>query len=372
MPYLCPSFISRYLETTEKKRKRSFLRNGSLLLKELIASSDGKYNPFRIYSEEELKKATNNYDPNCIFHINTFGKWYKGTIEGRVVPVCKSSWLPVHVKHLTGKWSEMLVNNWRNDAVTDVSISAMLSGHKNVLKLLGCCLETTVPMVVYEYAGNRTLCDRIHTTAGSDSQPLPWKSRLEIAREIAHAIAYLHTAFAKPIIHRKIRPSNILLDQNDVPKLLDFSSSMTIREGETVKVDTYAGSLGYMSADIGFEVNEKVDVHNFGSLLLELLTGKDPREIHELAMGKDYSFPYCEDGLHCLAHHTENYLSCDSIEDIVDSTFFLTEGGGSEQQQQLRQWEAVKELALKCWANPKEERPTMVEVTKQLRQIELS
>ncbi|KAF5745034.1 hypothetical protein HS088_TW07G00615 [Tripterygium wilfordii] len=367
MPYLCPSFISRYLETTEKKRKRSFLRNGSLLLKELIASSDGKYNPFRIYSEEELKKATNNYDPSCVFDINTIGKWYKGTIEGRVVPVCKSSWLPVHVNHRTG-----MVNTLWNEAVTDVSISAMLSGHKNVLKLLGCCLETTVPTIVYEYAGNGTLYDRIHTTARSDSQPLPWKSRLEIVGEIAHAIAYLHTAFAKPIIHRKIRPSNILLDQNDVPKLSDFSSSMIISEGETVKVDRYGGNEGYMSADIGAEVNEKVDVRNFGSLLLELLTGKDSRELHELATGKDYSFSFCGDGLHCLAHHTEDYLSCYSIEYIVDSTFFLTEGGAAEQQQQLRQWEAVKELALKCWANPKEERPTMVEVTKQLRQIELS
>jgi serine/threonine protein kinase len=73
-----------------------------------------------------------------------------------------------------------------------------------------------------------------------------WQSRLKIARQIAHAISYLHTAFSRPIIHRDIKSRNIFLDQHDVPKLANFELSISIPEGETYVEDDRDGDYGFL------------------------------------------------------------------------------------------------------------------------------
>ena len=84
----------------------------------------------------------------------------------------------------------------------EISVAAQLSGHKNSLKLLGCCLETQIPTLVFEFPMNGNLGDQLR----SNPTCLSWKSRLKIANEIASVITYLHTAFPRPIIHRDIHP----------------------------------------------------------------------------------------------------------------------------------------------------------------------
>ena len=81
-----------------------------------------------------------------------------------------------------------------------------MSAHNNVLKPIGCCLETQSPILVYEFAANGTLANRIYvfSVTQQQHQPMMWARRLKIAREIAHAISYLHTAFSRPIIHMTI------------------------------------------------------------------------------------------------------------------------------------------------------------------------
>ncbi|KAM3709068.1 hypothetical protein ACB098_02G145700 [Castanea mollissima] len=131
--------------------------------------------------------------------------------------------------------------------------------------VIGCCLETQNPILVYESAANGSLGDRLYVSGHDGEQqrePMTWQSKLKIVREIAHAIAYLHTAFSRPIIHRNIQPENIFLDQNDVAKLTEFSLSISIPEGETQAVVDYLGGTA--------ELTEKVDVYSFGSFLLEL------------------------------------------------------------------------------------------------------
>ncbi|KAG7968218.1 hypothetical protein I3843_08G142700 [Carya illinoinensis] len=188
---------------------------------------------------------------------------------------------------------------------------------------------------------------------------MPWKRKLKVAREIAHAIAYLHTAFSRPIIHRNIKPENILFDQRDIPKLSDFSISIEIPEGEIeVKVDRIVGTWNFMCpryALMGI-VTEKSDVFSFGSLLLELVTGKSSRDLYE----------YCEttSGLTNL----EDYIRTNIAKNVVESAIQAEEvEAGLEQQLQ-----ASLELSRICRDENPESRPTMVDVTKELRRIERS
>jgi serine/threonine protein kinase len=95
-------------------------------------------------------------------------------------------------------------------AFTDIAVFAKASAHNNVIKLVGCCLEIQIPTLVYEFTENGTPSDRIFAFDSDGArpqhhEPMAWQSRLKIARQIAHAIAYLHTAFSKPIIHRHIK-----------------------------------------------------------------------------------------------------------------------------------------------------------------------
>ena len=126
-----------------------------------------------------------------------------------------------------------------------------MSTYNNVLKLIGCCLETQIPISVYESAENGSLSGRFNVTSDHDGaqhqrEPLSWQSRLKIAGEIAHAISYLHTAFSRPIVHRDIKPGNVFLDQHDVAKLTEFSLSISIPEGETHVKDDVCGTALFL------------------------------------------------------------------------------------------------------------------------------
>ena len=176
----------------------------------------------------------------------------------------------------------------KDSALTDMAISAKTSAHKNILKLVGCCLETSIPTLVYEYAQNGVLADQIYISRRQGT-PIVWQSRLKIARHIAHAIAYLHTGFSRPIIHRDIKSENIFLDQHDVPKLTDFSLSISIPEGEThVEVDGVFGTWGFLCPCYinTSRVSEKTDIYSSGMFLLHLFTGQDSHGLSKLVFEK--------------------------------------------------------------------------------------
>ncbi|XP_030930470.1 non-functional pseudokinase ZED1-like [Quercus lobata] len=280
-----------------KEKERAFLENGSKVLEKLIVSCNGKPIPIRSFTVQQLHQATNNYHN----HLGTY--WFKGSLEGRLVLV----------KRFPD--SKFLADFVINDLV----ISAQMSAHANVLKLIGCCLETTSPILVYEFAANGLLADRIYSSHVIERQHqfMAWERRLKIARQIAYAISYLHIGFSRPVIHMAIDMESILLDENDVPKLSNFLVSVSIPEGET-------------------EVEAAGD---FWSL--------------------KFKTPEIEATDSSLTAYIRNHAQGRCISKIMDPTILA--------EQQLQ---AVLDLTLRCTEDDPQRRPTMVDVTKELRRIE--
>jgi serine/threonine protein kinase len=321
----------------ERERKRAFLENGGLVLEKLVACCNGRPIPIRTFSYQQLVLATNNFDQRLILLQDSWYTLYKGSFEGRILSI----------KTYDARKKDL--------ALMDIGNSAKASTHKNILKLVGCCLETSISSLVFEYAQNGVLADQIYVSQRQGT-PMLWQRRLKIARQIAHAIAYLHTGFSRPIIHRNIKPYNILLDQHDVPKLSDFSLSISIPEGETHVEDEVCGTGGFICPSYisTKKITEKNDVYSFGMVLLGLLIGRYPVEY--LQGDEDEYQPL------------KVYLSKRAMNEIVDPAILAEEGGaGLEQQLQ-----AVWQLGLTCIEDDPEIRPTMVDVTKELRRIERS
>ncbi|XP_065629350.1 serine/threonine-protein kinase ZRK7 [Quercus suber] len=246
-----------------KERHRAFYENGSLLLEKLIVCCNAKPIPIRTFSPQQLLLATNNFSSEKL--VLEFSVWYEGSLEGRIVLV-KASFLlyakhiPIRTfslqqlrqatnnypgQHMGFYWYKgslegriVLIKRLAYDfpdlGINDLVMSAQMSGHSNVLKPIGCCLHIPSPLFVFEYAANGFVGDRIFVSRVTERQhePMVWERRLKIARQIAHALSYLHTAFPRPVIHMGTHMNSILLNEHDVPKLSSFHYSVSIPEGE--------------------------------------------------------------------------------------------------------------------------------------------
>ncbi|KAJ0703380.1 putative protein kinase RLK-Pelle-WAK family [Helianthus annuus] len=132
--------------------------------------------------------------------------------------------------------------------------------HRNVIKLLGCCLETNAPLLVSEFIPNGTLYDQLHN--GTDEFQISFNMRLQIAKEVAGALVDLHSATSIPIYRRDIKTTNILLDDRYRAKVSDFGTSRFVSIEKTHLTTLVKGTFGY------------IDPEYFGVVLIELLTGE--------------------------------------------------------------------------------------------------
>ncbi|XP_059073006.1 probable LRR receptor-like serine/threonine-protein kinase At1g67720 isoform X2 [Cryptomeria japonica] len=148
--------------------------------------------------------------------------------------------------------------------------------HRNLVALLGYCQDQGKNILVYEYMHNGTLREHLHGSV-SREHPLDWISRLELAEDAAKGIEYLHTGCNPSIIHRDLKSSNILLDNEMRAKVSDFGLSRLAANGTSHISSIVRGTVGYLDPEyyVSQQLTEKSDVYSFGVVLLEMLSGQE-------------------------------------------------------------------------------------------------
>ncbi|XVF83087.1 hypothetical protein PTKIN_Ptkin16aG0104400 [Pterospermum kingtungense] len=314
-----------------KLKEKFFEQNGGLLLQQQIACREGSGEPSKIFAAQELAKATDNYAESRVIGQGGDGTVYKGTLsDNRLVAVKKS---------------KMESKNQIEQFINEVVVLTQIN-HRNVVKLLGCCLETEVPLLVYEFVPNMSLDYHIRNSFGASQ--MSWDNRLRIAIETAGALAYLHSAAIIPVIHRDFKSSNILLDENYTAKVSDFGASRLVPADQTQITTLVQGTLGYLDPEYfqTSQLTEKSDVYSFGVVLVELHTGQKPVSFARPEAQRNLSSYF----ILAMQH--------DRLFQIVEPGL-ANEGNGE-------QLIAVAELAMRCLRLRGDKRPTMKEVVLEL------
>ncbi|KZV19522.1 kinase [Dorcoceras hygrometricum] len=329
----CYRVIRKRLKANRKKR--FFTRNGGMLLERQLHSTDNGVEKTKLFTAKELAKATDQYNENRVLGRGGQGTVYKGMLkDGRVVAVKKFQ--------KVGKDDiELFIN--------EVVILSQIN-HRHIVKILGCCLETEVPLLVYEFIPNGTLFEHIHHP--NEEFSLTWEMRIRIATDVASAISYLHSAASAPIYHRDIKSTNILLDNKCLAKVADFGTSRTISIDQTHLTTRVLGTFGYFDPEYfqSSKYTDKSDVYSFGVVIVELLTGE-----------RTISLIGDEEGTGLIAYFLQS-MENNQLFDIIDSRV-LEEG----QKEEIMD---IARLARRCLHLKGKKRPTMREVAAELERIQ--
>ncbi|PKI31331.1 hypothetical protein CRG98_048257 [Punica granatum] len=336
---LLPWWLHRTIQERReiKLRQKFFKRNGGLILQQQLSSPEVDVEKGKLFNLKELGKATDNFNENRILGKGGQGTVYKGMLtDGRIIAVKKS--VAVDEAKLEEFANEVLILSQIN--------------HRNVVRLLGCCLEAEVPLLIYEFIPKGTLHHYLHKP--TEDFLLSWEARLQIATEVAGALSYLHSSASIPIYHRDIKSSNILLDNKYQAKVADFGISRSVPLEKTHVTTLVRGTFGYFDPEYfqSGQFTDKSDVYSFGVVLVELLTRQTP-----------VCSTRAEEGMN-LAMYFMMSMKEERLFDILDPQ--VSEQGGRKEIM------AVADVVKRCLNLKGRKRPTMNEVAMELEEIRKS
>ncbi|KAL1118997.1 hypothetical protein V6Z11_D01G074000 [Gossypium hirsutum] len=279
----------------------------------------------QLFSFASVSAATDNFSVANKLGEGGFGPVHKGVLlKGHEIAVKRLS------RRSGQGWEEL-----KNEAIVIAKLQ-----HKNLVRLLGCCLERDETILIYEYMRNKSL----------DFFPLwvlDWETRVRITEGIAQGLLYLHQYSRLRIIHRDLKASNILLDSNMNPKISDFGMARIFR-GEELQANTsrIVGTYGYMSPEYALEglFSVKSDVFSFGVLLMEIVSGKKNTGFYQLH------------SVHLLAHAWNLWTSNREM-DLIDPML---------EEVPTRLALRYVNIGLLCIQETADDRPTMSDVVSML------
>ncbi|KAH9667338.1 Receptor-like serine/threonine-protein kinase [Citrus sinensis] len=300
--------------------------------KQAKRSKKKEVDQFPLFSFSSVSTATNKFSDANKLGEGGFGPVYKGVLK-------KGD--EIAVKRLSGRSGQGL-REMKNEA----SVIAKVQ-HKNLVRLLGCCIDRDEKILIYEYMPNKSLDFFLFDP--TKRMLLDWVTRVQIIEGIAQGLLYLHQYSRVRIIHRDLKASNILLDKDMNPKISDFGMAR-ICGGNELQANTsrIVGTYGYMSPEYALEgiFSIKSDVFSFGVLLLEIVSGKKNTGL------------YRTDSLNLLGYAWDLWTSNRTLE-LIDP---ILEDEYSSKQMLLR----YANIALLCVQESADDRPTMNDVVSML------
>ncbi|XP_037473956.1 wall-associated receptor kinase 1-like [Triticum dicoccoides] len=303
------------LRQEKKKMGEFYEKNGGPILE--------KAKTIKLFKKEDLKeiiKSSNLIGKGC------FGEVYKGVLDNKVVAVKK----PISGSVLENE-------QFANEVIIQSQII-----HKNIVRLIGCCLEVEIPMLVYEFITKGNLEDILHSN--NKIVPLSLDVRVSIAAQSADGLAYMHSKTNNKILHGDVKPANILLDDNFMPKISDFGiSRLIVRDKQ--HTDAIIGDKSYMDPVYKATglLTERSDVYSFGVVILEIISRKKATHSDNDSLVRNF-----------LNAHKEEKMATE----LFDMEFVA--------KSDLQILDSMARIAVECLNDDVDKRPPMIEVAERL------
>ncbi|ONH99569.1 hypothetical protein PRUPE_6G036400 [Prunus persica] len=296
--------------------------------------------PLRKLTFAHLLEATNGFSADSLIGTGGFGEVYKAQLgDGCVVAIKK-------LIHVTGQGDR--------EFMAEMETIGKIK-HRNLVPLLGYCKIGEERLLVYEYMKWGSLEAVLHDKSKGGVSRLDWAARKKIAIGSARGLAFLHHSCIPHIIHRDMKSSNVLLDENFEARVSDFGMARLVNALDThLSVSTLAGTPGYVPPEYyqSFRCTAKGDVYSYGVILLELLSGKRP--IDPSAFGDD-------NNLVGWAKQLQRDKRCN---EILDTGLLPEVSGEAELYQYLR-------IAFECLDDRPFRRPTMIQVMAMFKELQV-
>ncbi|KAL5546280.1 hypothetical protein UlMin_005967 [Ulmus minor] len=232
-------------------------KNGDLFS---IWNYDGKI------AYEDIINATEDFDIRYCTGTGGYGSVYKAQLpNGKIVALKK-----LHS-------SEAEVSSFKDSFTNEVKILTEIR-HRNIVKLYGFCLHNKCMFLIYEYMERGSLFQILSSNV--EALELDWSKRVNIIKDTAHALAYMHHDCTQPIVHRDVTTTNILLDSALETCVSDFGTAILL-DPDSSNITALVGTYGYLAPELAYTMtlNEKCDVYSFGVVTLETLMGRHPGEL---------------------------------------------------------------------------------------------